>query len=147
MIRPLFCCESTVALISLHGLALSFSWPAATGRSRVTCNQCHLKAKMRPYYYYLRLLMRRIRVLTATICHESGTDISFLKKDSPILNHIIHRLLLFFFVLNSEHIFVFILLLLRQCGPTRSIHGPETLTLADQEVDYWSLVILNYLMD
>lgn len=45
MICQLFCCESTVALIFLHGLALSFSWPAATGRSRVTCNQCHFEAK------------------------------------------------------------------------------------------------------
>lgn len=64
-----------------------------------------LKARMRPYYYYLRLLMRRTRLLTATICHESGTDISFLKKDSLILNHITHRL--FFFKSQSTSLFLF----------------------------------------
>lgn len=98
VIPQLFCCASTVALFFRHGLALSYSWPAATGRSGVTCNQCHFEAKDETLLLLPVPVNEETRVLTSTICHKSGTDISFLKKDSPILNHIIYR---FFFYLRT----------------------------------------------
>lgn len=111
VIPQLFCCASTVALFFRHGLALSYSWPAATGRSGVTCNQCHFEAKDETLLLLPVPVNEETRVLTSTICHKSGTDISFLKKDSPILNHIIYR---FFFI--SEQVSLVILHLLWQRG-------------------------------
>lgn len=43
----------------LHGLALSFSWPAATAGSSITCNHCYFEAKDESLLSSLRLLMRK----------------------------------------------------------------------------------------
>ncbi len=59
VIRQLFCCVSTVVLFFLRGLAPSFSWPAATGGSSVTCNHCYFEAKDESLLSYLLLLMRK----------------------------------------------------------------------------------------
>lgn len=101
VIPQLFCCASTVALFFRHGLALSYSWPAATGRSGVTCNQCRFEAKDETRLLLPVPVNEETRILTSTICHKSGTDISFLKKDSPILNHIIYRFFFFFYCLRT----------------------------------------------
>lgn len=103
MIPQPFCCVSTVALFFPHGLALSFSWPAATGGSGVTCNQCRFGAKDESLLLLPAPVNEETRVVTATICHESGAgNISFLWKDSPILNNITYRFLYLTTGLSSD---------------------------------------------
>lgn len=78
VIPQLFCCASTVVLFFPHGPALSLSWPAATGGSGVTCNLCRFEAKDESLLLLPAPVNEEARVLTATICPESGTDnISF----------------------------------------------------------------------
>lgn len=61
--------------------------PQAPTLSRVI--SVDLEPRTRPHYYYLLPLMRRPGVVTTTICHKSGTDVLFPKKD-PISGNIKH---------------------------------------------------------
>lgn len=94
VILLLFCCVCVcvraVALLLLHGLASSLCLPTATGGCGVTCNQCWFGAKDETPLLLPAPPNEETRVLTTTICHKSGTDILFPKKDSPILSHITH---------------------------------------------------------
>lgn len=63
-------------------------WPQAATLSRVIT--VDLEPRTRPHYYYLLPLMRRPGVVTTTICHKSGTDVLFPKKDSTISGNITH---------------------------------------------------------
>lgn len=78
------------------GLSSFYTWPGfvlcpppqAPTLSRVI--SVDLEPRTRPHYYYLLPLMRGPGVVTTTICHESGTDILFPKKDRPISGNIKH---------------------------------------------------------
>lgn len=63
-------------------------WPQAAALSRVI--SVDSEPRTRPHYYYLLPLMRRPGVVTTTICHKSGTDVLFQKKDSTISGNTTH---------------------------------------------------------
>lgn len=81
---------STLCLSSLYtrlGFVLC-PWPQAATLSRVI--SVDLEPRTRPHYYYLLPLMRRPGVVATTICHKSGTDVLFPKKDGTIYGNITH---------------------------------------------------------
>lgn len=78
-----------VSPLSIRGLALSF----VHGHRRLTLSRVisvDLEPRTRPHYYYPLPLMRRPGVVTTTICHKSGTDVLFPKKDGTISGNTTH---------------------------------------------------------